>query len=59
VAVSGVELTTNQGFASFIVPAGIDPKFLGWWLRSKKAELEQLAGGTTFKEISKLDFSHS
>lgn len=53
VAIAGTNLTTNQGFASFVLPEGIDPKYLGWWLRSQKNLLEDLAKGTTFKEISK------
>ncbi len=53
VAIAGVKLTTNQGFASLVLPKEIDPKYLGWWLRSQKATLEDLAKGTTFREISK------
>ena len=53
VAIAGTQLTTNQGFASFVLPKGFEPKFLGWWLRSQKTTLEDLAKGTTFKEISK------
>lgn len=53
VAIAGTRLTTNQGFASFVVPDGIEPKYLGWWFKSQKRHLEELAGGTTFKEISK------
>lgn len=53
VAIAGTQLTTNQGFASFVLPSGIEPKYLSWWLRSQKAMLEELAKGTTFKEISK------
>ena len=53
VAIAGTQLTTNQGFASFVLPNGIEPKYFGWWLKSQKDLLENLAGGTTFKEISK------
>lgn len=53
VAIAGTSLTTNQGFASFILPEGIEPNYLGWWLRCQKNLLKELAGGTTFKEISK------
>lgn len=52
-AIAGVPVTTNQGFASFILPKSFEPKYLGWWLKSQKAALERIAGGTTFKEISK------
>jgi type I restriction enzyme S subunit len=53
VAIAGTQLTTNQGFASFVLPNGIESKYFGWWLKSQKDLLENLAGGTTFKEISK------
>lgn len=53
VAIAGTRLTTNQGFASFVLSEGFEPKYLGWWLRSQKEMLEDLAKGTTFKEISK------
>jgi len=53
VAIAGTRLTTNQGFASFVLPDEFAPKFLGWWLRFQKSHLEDRAGGTTFKEISK------
>lgn len=53
VAIAGTRLTTNQGFASFVLPEGVHPLYFGWWLKSQKSTLETLAGGTTFKEISK------
>lgn len=53
VGIAGTQLTTNQGFASFVLPRGVEPKYLGWWLKSQKNTLEDLARGTTFKEISK------
>jgi type I restriction enzyme S subunit len=52
-AIAGTCLTTNQGFASFVVSGGFEAKYLAWWLKSEKSNLEGLAGGTTFKEISK------
>src|SRR5690349_12399479 len=55
VAIAGVKLTTNQGFASFVLPDEIDPRYFGWWLRLQKTNLEDLAKGTTFKEISKTE----
>ncbi|MBX5458156.1 MAG: restriction endonuclease subunit S, partial [Thermogemmatispora sp.] len=53
VAIAGVRLTTNQGFASFIVHQEVEAKYIAWWLLSAKDHLNELAKGTTFKEISK------
>ena len=53
VAISGGNVTTNQGFASFICSNVILNYFLAYWLWSKKTFLESEATGTTFKEISK------
>lgn len=53
VAIAGCELTTNQGFASFVCGEGISNMYVAYWLWANKRLLEQKAGGTTFKEISK------
>jgi type I restriction enzyme, S subunit len=53
VAIAGCDVTTNQGFASFICGENISNYFLAYWLWSKKLFLESEATGTTFKEISK------
>ena len=53
VAIAGTDVTTNQGFASFIISEGLHPQFLGWWLFAQKDKLTDRAKGTTFKEISK------
>lgn len=53
VAISGCEVTTNQGFASFVCSNAIYNFFLAYWLRANKDMLESNATGTTFKEISK------
>lgn len=52
VAIASVAVTTNQGFKSFVLPSGIEPDYLYYWLRSAKRYAEDLASGTTFKEIS-------
>lgn len=46
-------MATNQGFANLIPGGRITAEFLAHWLPTQKATLLQLAGGTTFKEISK------
>jgi type I restriction enzyme S subunit len=52
-AITSVPVATNQGFANFICGSQIDPSYLALWLSSKRDLLISLAGGTTFKEISK------
>ena len=52
-AISGCNVTTNQGFASFICSDVISNYFLAYWLWGRKTFLESKATGTTFKEISK------
>ncbi|SEO59998.1 type I restriction enzyme, S subunit [Trujillonella endophytica] len=47
-------MATNQGFKSLIPEAEVlDAKYLYHWLCSKKAYLQSLGNGATFKEISK------
>ena len=53
VAIAGANLTTNQGFMSFVCNNNIYNYFLAYWFVSNKRLLEQSASGTTFKEISK------
>lgn len=53
VAIAGTEVTTNQGFASFICKEGVYNAYLAYWLWGNAEFFEQEATGTTFKEISK------
>ncbi|MBI5269665.1 MAG: restriction endonuclease subunit S [Burkholderiales bacterium] len=52
VAIAANEISTNQGFKSFVLPAEIDPRFAYWQLKHLKPEAEAIATGTTFKELS-------
>ncbi len=52
VAIAANELTTNQGFKSFVLPEGLDSRFVYFYLRHIKPVAEDLATGTTFKELS-------
>ena len=52
VAISANEISTNQGFKSFILPDGFDPRFTYYQLKHLKPEAEAIATGTTFKELS-------
>lgn len=53
VAIAGTELTTNQGFASFVCENGIHNLYLAYWLWANAEHFNHIATGTTFKEISK------
>ncbi|MFY9966618.1 MAG: restriction endonuclease subunit S [Nitrososphaeraceae archaeon] len=53
VAIAGCEVSTNQGFASFICSKAVNNRYLAYWLWGNKDLLESKAKGTTFKEISK------
>ena len=53
VAIASVPVTTNQGFKSFVLPDGIDPSFVYFYLSHSREMVQGLGGGTTFKEISK------
>ncbi|NSL68914.1 restriction endonuclease subunit S [Bacillus toyonensis] len=52
VVIAENELTTNQGFKNILPSPMHNPKYLYWYLKSVKDEIEFRASGTTFKEIS-------
>ena len=52
VAVASNEVTTNQGFKSFIPKPGVFSDYLYYWLKASKKRAESLASGTTFLELS-------
>ncbi|MBF0562041.1 MAG: restriction endonuclease subunit S [Alphaproteobacteria bacterium] len=52
-AIADVPMATNQGFANFICGPNVLPEYLAHWLPIQRNNMLQLAGGTTFKEISK------
>ncbi len=53
IAIAGCELTTNQGFINFVCGPEIDNYYLAHWLRANVSLLNEMASGTTFKEISR------
>jgi len=53
VAIAGTEVTTNQGFASFLCDQNVYNYYLAYWLWTNAQVFQQEATGTTFKEISK------
>jgi type I restriction enzyme S subunit len=52
VAIAANEITTNQGFKSFVLPEGLNSHFVYYYLRHIKPVAEAMATGTTFKELS-------
>ncbi len=54
IAVAMRTCTTNQGFINFIPDLShLDPWFLAYYLRFRTPDIIQLAGATTYKEISR------
>lgn len=52
VAIAANELATNQGFKSFILPKELESRYIYYYLRYIKPIAEEMATGTTFKELS-------
>ncbi|GAB7230961.1 restriction endonuclease subunit S [Vibrio rotiferianus] len=52
VVIAENEISTNQGFKSFVPYVGVDSKYLYFYLKSIRHLAESLATGTTFKELS-------
>lgn len=52
VAIAENELSTNQGFKSFLPSPTYLARFLYWYLKGNKELLESKASGTTFLELS-------
>ncbi|PHR54942.1 MAG: hypothetical protein COA43_15945 [Robiginitomaculum sp.] len=50
--IAGNEISTNQGFKSFVPAGGINPYFLRYYLINSKVYAESKASGTTFLELS-------
>lgn len=52
VAIAANEISTNQGFKSFVLNQGVIPEYIYYYLKFAKPLAEELASGTTFPEIS-------
>lgn len=52
VALAANEISTNQGFKSFVFPAEVDPTYAFFFLKSIRELADSLGTGTTFKELS-------
>jgi type I restriction enzyme S subunit len=53
VAISGIDLCTNQGFQSLVPKKSVVAEFLMFWIQHNRSEFESRSAGSTFKEISK------
>lgn len=53
IAIANTQVTTNQGFISFVCPPTLFNKYLAYWLFTQKGQFENAANGATFKEISR------
>lgn len=52
VAIASQPVSTNQGFKSFVLPKWIDSSYVYYYLLGSREMIQELGGGTTFKEIS-------
>jgi type I restriction enzyme S subunit len=55
IAINEVPVCTNQGFKSFVTEDAVDPEYLYYCLQWKTPEIEHIAEGSTYTEISKRD----
>ena len=55
IAVAGMPLCTNQGFANFLPKDGVNSDYLFHLLRFATSTVVRLGAGTTFLEVSKRD----
>jgi type I restriction enzyme S subunit len=52
VAIAANPVSTNQGFKSFVLPQGLSPDYVYYYLKAARDLAVSLASGTTFLEIS-------
>ena len=53
IGIAAVPLTTNQGFINLIPHRDLESRYLAWCLHFHADRIADLAGTTTFKEVSK------
>ncbi len=56
-AIAAADATCNQGFIVILPAEGIPSEFIYEWLAIRKSQLESIATGATFKEITKTAFA--
>jgi len=54
-AIAKTELSTNQGFKSFVPKNDNEATYLYYYIQAHIKQIEQLGTGTTFKEVSRED----
>jgi len=52
VAIAKNPIATNQGFRNLVLKPGFDPEYVYYWLTAHVPDLERLANGSTFMELS-------
>jgi type I restriction enzyme S subunit len=52
VAIAKNPIATNQGFRNLVLKPGFDPEYVYYWLTAHVSDLERLANGSTFMELS-------
>jgi type I restriction enzyme S subunit len=57
VAIAANPVTTNQGFKNLVLKEGIDPKYVFYYLKTHKREMQQFGSGSTFLEVSAARFA--
>lgn len=55
VAINAIPMATNQGFLNFTCGPYLRPLYLAYWLRANKRYLNQVANGSTYRELYKSD----
>ena len=53
IGIATAPLTTNQGFINLIPSPGLESRYLAWCLHFHADRIADLAGSTTFKEVSR------
>ena len=53
IAIAGVPLATNQGFANFVCGPTVNNFYLAWCLRALTEDIKRLASSTTYLEVSR------
>ncbi|MFA5253807.1 MAG: restriction endonuclease subunit S [Methanoregula sp.] len=57
VAIAANPVTTNQGFKNLVLKEGIYPKYVFYYLKTHKREMQQFGSGSTFLEVSAARFA--
>lgn len=53
VALAGIPMAINQGFAALVAGPRVLPEYLMYWCQANRTTFEALAGGSTFPEVGR------